>query len=293
MASSGHFDPSQTYDGYKAVEILDPACTECLAKGKDCFEHDNPRSSNVTIATLERSHAVKLEDKCQMQRHVARWTNVGGALPVGGRPIYSSSEVPISRINNEAVVKQITRSSDSPPNSDSEGSYELDDPRVISSTVPPEISSLLFHHSYFPSSCLNQSSHTRPALNQAVRPSPIPQPRNSPMATSQQHQPVDSTSRRREELSPLPFPAAQVFQRQDQWPIQITREYPNMESENQDAVDRLFRRVDRDCREVIRYSNDRTIPGTASEEMDAKFAWYEDELINDFQRAFDNLGRDN
>ncbi|MBW0582307.1 hypothetical protein O181_122022 [Austropuccinia psidii MF-1] len=45
MASSGHFDPSQTYDGYKAVVVLDPACTECLAKGKDCFEHYNPRSS--------------------------------------------------------------------------------------------------------------------------------------------------------------------------------------------------------------------------------------------------------
>ncbi|MBW0497423.1 hypothetical protein O181_037138 [Austropuccinia psidii MF-1] len=45
MASSGHFNPSQTYNRYKAVEILDPACTECLAKGKDCFEHYNPRSS--------------------------------------------------------------------------------------------------------------------------------------------------------------------------------------------------------------------------------------------------------
>ncbi|MBW0532776.1 hypothetical protein O181_072491 [Austropuccinia psidii MF-1] len=113
------------------------------------------------------------------------------------------------------------------------------------------------------------------------------------MVTSQQHQPVASTSRRREELSPLPFPAAQVFQHQDQWPIQITREDPNMVSENQDAVARLFRRVDRDCREVIMYSNDRTIPGTASEETDAKFSWYEDELINDFQRAFYYLGRDN
>ncbi|MBW0573029.1 hypothetical protein O181_112744, partial [Austropuccinia psidii MF-1] len=44
-ASSGHFDPSQTYDGYRAVEILDPACAECLAKGKDCFQHYNPQSS--------------------------------------------------------------------------------------------------------------------------------------------------------------------------------------------------------------------------------------------------------
>ncbi|MBW0566286.1 hypothetical protein O181_106001 [Austropuccinia psidii MF-1] len=45
MASSGHFDPSQQYDGYKAVEVLDPACTELLARGKDYFQHYNPRSS--------------------------------------------------------------------------------------------------------------------------------------------------------------------------------------------------------------------------------------------------------
>ncbi|MBW0562822.1 hypothetical protein O181_102537 [Austropuccinia psidii MF-1] len=45
MASSGHFNPSQTYDGYKAVEFLDPACTECLVKGKDCFQHYYPQSS--------------------------------------------------------------------------------------------------------------------------------------------------------------------------------------------------------------------------------------------------------
>ncbi|MBW0470416.1 hypothetical protein O181_010131 [Austropuccinia psidii MF-1] len=45
MASSGHFDPTQTYDGYKAVEVHDPSFTEFLAKGKDCFEHYNPRSS--------------------------------------------------------------------------------------------------------------------------------------------------------------------------------------------------------------------------------------------------------
>ncbi|MBW0475909.1 hypothetical protein O181_015624 [Austropuccinia psidii MF-1] len=88
-------------------------------------------------------------------------------------------------------------------------------------------------------------SHTRPSLNPAVRPSPIQQPINSPIVTSQQLQPVASTSRKREELSPFPFPAAQVFQRRDCWPIQVTKEDPNMASENQDAVARLFRRADR------------------------------------------------
>ncbi|MBW0463371.1 hypothetical protein O181_003086 [Austropuccinia psidii MF-1] len=136
------------------------------------------------------------------------------------------------------------------------------------------------------------SSHTRPALNPSVRPSPIQQPRNSPIVTSQQLQPVASTSRRREH-SPLPFPASQVFQRRDLWPIQVTREDPNMESENQDSLARLSRRVDRNSREVVMYANDRTIPGTASEEMAERFAWYEDELINDFQQAFDHLDRDN
>ncbi|MBW0490375.1 hypothetical protein O181_030090 [Austropuccinia psidii MF-1] len=136
-------------------------------------------------------------------------------------------------------------------------------------------------------------SHNRPTSNQSVRPSPIPQPRNSPMVTSQQPQPVASTSRRREELSPFLFPSAQVFQRRDQWPIRVTREDPNTASKNKDAVARLFRRADRNSREVIMYANDRTIPGTASEEMAVKFAWYEDELINGFQRAFDDLGRDN
>ncbi|MBW0575727.1 hypothetical protein O181_115442 [Austropuccinia psidii MF-1] len=137
------------------------------------------------------------------------------------------------------------------------------------------------------------SSHTRPALNPALRPSPIQQPRNSPIVTSQQLQPVASTSRRRKKLSPLPFPAAQVFQRRDQWPIRVTREDPNTASENQDSVARVFRRVDRNSREVIMYSNDRTIPGTDSDEMAAKLAWYEDGFINDFQKMFDHLGRDN
>ncbi|MBW0521913.1 hypothetical protein O181_061628 [Austropuccinia psidii MF-1] len=110
--------------------------------------------------------------------------------------------------------------------------------------------------------------------------------------TSQQRQQMASSSRRRDEFSPLPFLATQVFQRRDCWPIQVTREDPNVASETQEAVARFFRRVDRNSREVIMYANYRTIPGTASEEMAAKSAWYEDEFINDFQRTFDDLGRD-
>ncbi|MBW0593542.1 hypothetical protein O181_133257 [Austropuccinia psidii MF-1] len=256
------------------------------------------------------------------QRDVARWTNVGGSIPVGGRPIHYSSEVPISRTNTDGVVKvvkKIRRIADSPSDPDSEGSDELDGEEV--EVVPHSVGHPSSNSSAQPLANRFQSqvipstprtfqpmlasipstipppspttSHARPALNPAVRPSPVQPSRISPMTTSCQLQPEASSSRRRDGLSPLPFPAAQVFQRRDCWPIRVTREDPNAASENQDAVARLFRRVDRNSREVIMYANDRMIPGTASEEMAAKFAWYEDELINDFQRTFDDLGRDN
>ncbi|MBW0592316.1 hypothetical protein O181_132031 [Austropuccinia psidii MF-1] len=91
--------------------------------------------------------------------------------------------------------------------------------KVKSSPVPQKFPTHSCCHSYFHSSCSPHSSHTRPDLNPAVRPSPIKHPRNSPIVTSQQLQPVASTSKRRDELSPLPSPAAQVFQCRDQWPI--------------------------------------------------------------------------
>ncbi|MBW0511477.1 hypothetical protein O181_051192 [Austropuccinia psidii MF-1] len=113
------------------------------------------------------------------------------------------------------------------------------------------------------------------------------------MVTSQQLQPEASSSRRREDQYPLPFPSTQVFQKREHWPIWVTREDKNMVSEGQEAVARLFRRVDRNSREVIMHVSEGTIPGIASEEMAAKFSWYVDELINDFQRTVDYLGRDN
>ncbi|MBW0509986.1 hypothetical protein O181_049701 [Austropuccinia psidii MF-1] len=125
MASSGHFDPGQTYDGCKAVEVLDPACTECLAKAKDCSQHLNPKSLKCHFCFVGKKPC------CHPgQRDVARWTNVGGFIPVGGRPIYSSSAVPISRINTEGVVKRIRRTANCPPDPDSEGSAELDGKEV-------------------------------------------------------------------------------------------------------------------------------------------------------------------
>ncbi|MBW0470383.1 hypothetical protein O181_010098 [Austropuccinia psidii MF-1] len=373
MASPRHFDPSQTYDSYKAVEVLDPACTECLARGKDCFQHYNPQSSQFyycfigkrpcrhtgvqsskvkrylwsrkdgllgkSYQFLRHLHLMELQGipivsnlntlikigtyildvvTGSRQRDVARRTNVGGPIPIGGRPIYSSSEVPISRINTEGVVKRIKRFADSPTDPDPEGSDELNGEEVgvvphsvghQSSTSSSQPRSNRFQSQVIPSTPRTfqpvlssiptsippsspSSSHARPSLNQAVRPSPNHKPRNSPITTSQQLQLMASSSRRRDGLSPLLFPVTQVSQRRDRWPIQTTREDPNAESENQEAVARLFRRVDRNSREVIIYANDKTILGTASEEMASKFPWYEDELINDFQRTFDDLGRD-
>ncbi|MBW0573648.1 hypothetical protein O181_113363 [Austropuccinia psidii MF-1] len=336
-----------------AVEVLDPACTECLAKGKDCFQLYNPNLQNAIFALLERNHVVvpgchlltsggiygvermgllgknsqplrnlvliKLQDF--LNRDVVRWNSVGGPIPVGGRPICPSSEVPISRKNTEGVVKVVKRVrsiDDFPTDPDAEGSDELNGEEV--QVVPHSVGHPSSNSSTQPLANRFQSqvipctprtfqpslasipttipppspstSHARPALNPAVRPSPVQQSRNSPITPSHQRQPVASSSRI-DGLSPLPFPATQVFQRRERWPIQVTREDPNMASENQEAVARVLRRVDRNSREVIMYANDSNIPGTASEEMAAKFAWYEDELINNLHRTFDELGRDN
>ncbi|MBW0545150.1 hypothetical protein O181_084865 [Austropuccinia psidii MF-1] len=279
MASSGHFDPSQNYDGYREVEILDPACTQCLAKGKDFFQHYNPQSlkchycfigkkpccctkvpsSNIRRYSWSRKYGPFGKEfpvseapnpdgtsgfsqlTGSRQRDVARWTNVGGPMPVGGRPIYSSSEFPISRLNTEGVVKRIRRIAYSPTDTDAEGSDELDGEEVVIVPHPvghPSRNSSAqplanrFQSQVIPSTPRTfqpvlasipttippsspSTSHGRPALNPAVRPSPSQQPRSSPITTSQQLQPVASSSRRRDGLSPLPFPSAQVFQRRD------------------------------------------------------------------------------
>ncbi|MBW0560966.1 hypothetical protein O181_100681 [Austropuccinia psidii MF-1] len=250
MASSGHFDLSQIYDGYREVEILDPACTECLAKGGI---YGVGKMGLLGKRSQSLRHLILMELQDLLNRDVARWTKVGGPIPVGGRPIYSSSEVPISGINTEWVVKRLRKIADSPTDPDAEGNDELDGEEVVvvlhSVGHPSRNSSAQplanrFQSQVIPSTPRTfqqvlastpttippsspSTSHARPALNPAVRPSPSQKPRNSPITTSQQLQPMASSSKRRDGLSPLPFPAAQVFQRRDFWPIQITREDPN------------------------------------------------------------------
>ncbi|MBW0477889.1 hypothetical protein O181_017604 [Austropuccinia psidii MF-1] len=205
MAPSGHFDPTQTFDGYKAVEVLDPAWTECLTKGKDCFEHYNLRSSKFHSCFIGKKpcHCTgkkALNVRRYLKRDVERWTNVGGPIPVGGSDELDGEEVDV--VPNSACHPSNTSPSQ-PPAKRFQSHIIPNTPRTFQPTlaaIPP---------------ASPNSSHTRPALNQAVRPSPVQQSRNSPIVTSQQLQPVASTSRTREELSPLPFPAAQVFQRRD------------------------------------------------------------------------------
>ncbi|MBW0569915.1 hypothetical protein O181_109630 [Austropuccinia psidii MF-1] len=72
----------------------------------------------------------KRQEVFMEQSDVARWANVGGPIPVGGRTIYSISEGPISGINTEGIVKRMRQIADSPPDPDAEGSDELDGEEV-------------------------------------------------------------------------------------------------------------------------------------------------------------------
>ncbi|MBW0510728.1 hypothetical protein O181_050443 [Austropuccinia psidii MF-1] len=193
MASSGHFDPSQTYDGYKAVErpcrhtgVPTSNVRRYLWSSTDGpFGKGLPGSEAPTPdGTLGYSYLTG-----SRQRDVASWTNVGG-------PIYSSSELPISRINTEGVVKRIRRISDSPTDRDAEGSDELDGEEVVvaphsvdhqSRTSSSQPLANRFQSQVIPSTPRTSQpvlasiptslppdspspSHARPALNQAVRP---------------------------------------------------------------------------------------------------------------------------
>ncbi|MBW0517817.1 hypothetical protein O181_057532 [Austropuccinia psidii MF-1] len=146
-------------------------------------------------------------------------------------------EVLISRINSQGVVERLRRIADSPTDPNAEGSDELDgeEAEVVhnsighkSSISPSQSSSRRFQIKLIPSTLRNfqpvpstipfsipppspNTSTSRPALVSPVRTSPIPQPRNSPMVTSQQLKPVASSSRRREDQLSLSFPPPKYF----------------------------------------------------------------------------------
>ncbi|MBW0566332.1 hypothetical protein O181_106047 [Austropuccinia psidii MF-1] len=103
MASSGHFDPTQTYDGYKEVEVLDPACTECS---------DELDGEEVEVVPNSAGH-----------------------------PSNTSPSKPPSRRLQSQVIPTTPRTF-----------------QPTLATIPP---------------ASPHSSHNRPSLNPAVRPSPI------------------------------------------------------------------------------------------------------------------------
>ncbi|MBW0464731.1 hypothetical protein O181_004446 [Austropuccinia psidii MF-1] len=239
MASSGHFDLAQTYDGYKAVEVLDPSCTKSLAKGKYCFQHSNPRSSwchfsfvgkkpchsmGLLASSIRRYLWSKQDGSFDKEfpvsgaptpyvtgsrkRDVARWTNAGEPIAVGGRDELDGEE---GEVAHNSICNQSSTFPSHPPAKRFQIHIIPSTPRTFQPTLATIPTSLP------PAS--PSSSTTRPALIPAVGPSPIPQSRNSPIVTSQQLQPITPSSRKREELSPFPFPAAQVVQQREKWPI--------------------------------------------------------------------------
>ncbi|MBW0524890.1 hypothetical protein O181_064605 [Austropuccinia psidii MF-1] len=212
MDSSENFNPSQTYNGYKAVGVLNPPCTESLARGKDCFQHYNPRSSKCHYSFIGKSlFCCTGVPTSNVRRYLCSRKDgpFGKEFPVSEaptpdgtsgyshcEPIYSSSEVPISRINTEGVAKRIRRIADSPTDTDAEGSDELYGEEVVvvphsvshqSSTYSSQPLAHRFKSKVIPSTpttfqpvlssipttlppALPSPSHSRPALNQAIRP---------------------------------------------------------------------------------------------------------------------------
>ncbi|MBW0579065.1 hypothetical protein O181_118780, partial [Austropuccinia psidii MF-1] len=94
MASSGHFDPTQPYDSYKAVEVLDPACTEFLEKAKDCFAHYNPRSSKCHYCFIGKKpccHTGKHASNVRRYLWSKKAAPFGAELPVSESPTLDGS----------------------------------------------------------------------------------------------------------------------------------------------------------------------------------------------------------
>ncbi|MBW0484880.1 hypothetical protein O181_024595 [Austropuccinia psidii MF-1] len=168
----------------------------------------------------------------------------GGPIPFGGRQIYYSSEVPISMINTEGVVKRIRQISDSPPDPDPDGSDELDGEKAgvvhnsighQSSTSPSHPPAKRLQSHIIPSTprtfqpaiatlttslppASPSSSTARPSLISAVRPSPI--------VTSKQLKPVASSSRRREELPLYRFLPLKSFKKESIGPSVLPEKTP-------------------------------------------------------------------
>ncbi|MBW0558935.1 hypothetical protein O181_098650 [Austropuccinia psidii MF-1] len=180
LASSGHFDPGQTYDGYKAVEVFDPDCTEFLDKGKHFFQHFSPKSLKYHFCFVgKKPFHCPGSAASNIRRYL--WSKKDGPFgkefPVSKGPTpdatsgYSDFEV----VNNPVGHKYRTSPSQ-PPSKRFESRLIPSTPKNFQPTLATIPTSLP------PAS--PSSSHTRPA----IIPSPIQQSRASPIVNSQQLQ---------------------------------------------------------------------------------------------------------
>ncbi|MBW0521977.1 hypothetical protein O181_061692 [Austropuccinia psidii MF-1] len=237
MASLGHFYPSQTYDGYKELEVLDPSLPQCFKKGKQFFQPYNPQSSKfhhcfVGMKPFQCPGAPASNTRKYLWHK--KDCPFGREFPVSEAPTpdatsgYSNCSEEV-----EVVPNSIAHQSSASPSKPASTRFQS---QVIPST-PRNFQPVLFT---IPSS-IPPPPTARNSLVSSVRPSPIPQPRSSAMVISKQVQLVASSSRRREDCTPFLFPAAKLFQGREHWLIQVTREHSNMVNEFQGTVARLFR----------------------------------------------------
>ncbi|MBW0496030.1 hypothetical protein O181_035745 [Austropuccinia psidii MF-1] len=139
-----------------------------LPKGKDCFQHFNPKSSKChfcfvgkkpfrhpgSAASNVRRYLWRKKDgpsgKVSPVSEGPTPDGTSGYSDFGSRPIYSSAEVPNPRINTEGVVKRIRRSANSPPYPDAEGSDELngEEVEVVNNLVGHQSSTSPSQHPY-------------------------------------------------------------------------------------------------------------------------------------------------
>ncbi|MBW0537474.1 hypothetical protein O181_077189 [Austropuccinia psidii MF-1] len=181
------------YDGYKAVKLLDPSCTECLAKGRDCIEHFNPKSS-----------------KCHFGLVGKKPCHFSGPIPFNVRRyLWSKKDGPFGEefpVSEGPTPDGTSRNPDCSDELDGEEFEVVDNPVGHQSrTSPSQPLSKTFQSCLIPSALKNfqptlatiptslppaspSSSNTSSAMIPAVRPSPIQQSRDSPIVTSQQPQ---------------------------------------------------------------------------------------------------------
>ncbi|MBW0563321.1 hypothetical protein O181_103036 [Austropuccinia psidii MF-1] len=158
MALSGHFDPSQTYDRYKSVEFLDPACTECLKK-------ENSASSLIIPGIL--SAITVLLGRNLVNIHGFQFPMSGGICGARRMVLLGQTSqllrlLPLMVL--QGIPARIRRTSNSPIDPNAEGSDELDGeeaeaaPNSIghqSSTSPSQPSSKGFQSQVIPSTPRN------------------------------------------------------------------------------------------------------------------------------------------